>query len=164
MVLTTLWFIQAAWLIFSHSFPATHTTVKTSYPLSLNNLLRQFTIFWNLMKNSAVASLGNVHDGHLNWPIDCAIKKYCFRNVTSLAEILREQIGTVLCHLVFLLHDKTLPTACRLFLRGVIFTRSRFARSTIPEEKWGTTRSLKTPWNYNKTRLLKLKHIRRINP
>ena len=32
--------------------------------------------------------------------------------------------------------------ACRLFSRGVIFTRSRFARSTIPEEKWGTTRSL----------------------
>ena len=29
-----------------------------------------------------------------------------------------------------------------LFSRGVIFTRSRFARSTIPEEKWGTTRSL----------------------
>ena len=29
--------------------------------------------------------------------------------------------------------------------RAVIFTRSRFARSTIPEEKWGTTRSL----NYN---------------
>ena len=36
---------------FSHSSPATHTTVKTSYPLSTNNLLRQFTIFWNLMKN-----------------------------------------------------------------------------------------------------------------
>ena len=32
--------------------------------------------------------------------------------------------------------------ACRLFSRGVIFTRSRFARSTIPDEKWGTTRSL----------------------
>ena len=32
--------------------------------------------------------------------------------------------------------------ACRLFSRGVIFTRSRFARSIIPDEKWGTTRSL----------------------
>ena len=34
--------------------------------------------------------------------------------------------------------------ACRLFSRGVIFKRasSRFARSTIPGEKWGTTRSL----------------------
>ena len=32
--------------------------------------------------------------------------------------------------------------ACRLFSRGVIFTRSRFARSTIPDKKWGTTRSL----------------------
>ena len=32
--------------------------------------------------------------------------------------------------------------ACRLFSRGVIFTRSRFARCTIPDEKWGTTRSL----------------------
>ena len=37
---------------------------------------------------------------------------------------------------------KGLPAACRLFSRGVIFTHSRFARSTIPEEKWGTTRSL----------------------
>ena len=37
----------------------------------------------------------------------------------------------------------SLPTACRLFSRGVIFTRARgFSRSTIPEEKWGTTRSL----------------------
>ena len=35
-------------------------------------------------------------------------------------------------------HDE----ACRLFPRGVIFTRSRFARSPIPEEKWGTTGSL----------------------
>ena len=32
--------------------------------------------------------------------------------------------------------------ACRLFSRGVIFTRSRFARSTIPDKKWGTTLSL----------------------
>ena len=39
---------------------------------------------------------------------------------------------------------------------GDFHARSRFARSTIPEEKWGTTRSLTTPWNYNKTRLLKL--------
>ena len=31
----------------------------------------------------------------------------------------------------------------RLFSRGVIFTR---ARSTIPEEKWGTTRSLRECW------------------
>ena len=33
---------------------------------------------------------------------------------------------------------------CRLFSRGVIFhARLRFARSTIPSEKWGTTRSLR---------------------
>ena len=34
-------------------------------------------------------------------------------------------------------------TACRLFSRrGDFHARSRFARSTIPEEIWGTTRSL----------------------
>ena len=40
--------------------------------------------------------------------------------------------------------EKRRHAACRLFSRGVIFTRARvsFARSTIPEEKWGTTRSL----------------------
>ena len=32
--------------------------------------------------------------------------------------------------------------ACRLFSWGDCHARSRFARSTIPEEKWGTTRSL----------------------
>ena len=32
--------------------------------------------------------------------------------------------------------------AGRLFSRGVSFTRSPFARSTIPDKKWGTTRSL----------------------
>ena len=38
----------------------------------------------------------------------------------------------------------SLPAACRLFSRGGNFhARSRFARSTIPEEKWATTRSLK---------------------
>ena len=36
------------------------------------------------------------------------------------------------------------PAACRLFSRGVILARSRFACSTIPEEKWGTNRSLKS--------------------
>ena len=36
------------------------------------------------------------------------------------------------------------PAACRPFLAWVDFhARSRFARSTIPEEKWGTTRSLR---------------------
>ena len=29
---------------------------------------------------------------------------------------------------------------------GDFHARSRFARSPIPEEKWGTTRSLKTCW------------------
>ena len=29
---------------------------------------------------------------------------------------------------------------------GDLHPRSRFTRSTIPEEKWGTTRSLKTTW------------------
>ena len=38
-------------------------------------------------------------------------------------------------------HRKT--SSISLFSRGVIYTaRSRFARSTIPEEKWGTIRSL----------------------
>ena len=36
----------------------------------------------------------------------------------------------------------SLPATCRLYSRGVIFACSRFACSTIPEEKWGTTRSL----------------------
>ena len=37
----------------------------------------------------------------------------------------------------------SLPAACRLFLAwGDFHARSRFARSTISEEKWGTTRSL----------------------
>ena len=36
-----------------------------------------------------------------------------------------------------------LPTACQIFSHRVIFyARSCFARSTIPEEIWGTTRSL----------------------
>ena len=35
----------------------------------------------------------------------------------------------------------SLPAACRLFSRD-FHARSRFALSTIPEEKWGTTRSL----------------------
>ena len=36
------------------------------------------------------------------------------------------------------------PHACRLFSRGVILTRARVSHApTIPEEKWGTTRSLK---------------------
>ena len=39
-------------------------------------------------------------------------------------------------------HFFSLPTACRLFTHS----RSRFARSTIPEEKWGTTRSRKIAW------------------
>ena len=35
------------------------------------------------------------------------------------------------------------PVGCRLFFAwGDFHARSRFARSTIPEEKWGTTRSL----------------------
>ena len=29
---------------------------------------------------------------------------------------------------------------------GDFHARSRFTRSTIPEEKWGTTRSLPVPW------------------
>ena len=37
----------------------------------------------------------------------------------------------------------SLPAACRLFFAwGDFHARSRFARSTIPKEKWGTTRSL----------------------
>ena len=37
----------------------------------------------------------------------------------------------------------SLPTPRRLFLHGVIFTRARISLApTIPEEKWGTTRSL----------------------
>ena len=38
--------------------------------------------------------------------------------------------------------EKATRGPCLLFLHGVIFTRLRFARPTIPEEKWGTTRSL----------------------
>ena len=38
----------------------------------------------------------------------------------------------------------SLPAACRLFSRD-FHARSRFALSTIPEEKWGTTRSLRYP-------------------
>ena len=37
--------------------------------------------------------------------------------------------------------------ACRVFSRGGDFhARSRFARSAIPEEKWGTTCSLCVVW------------------
>ena len=40
--------------------------------------------------------------------------------------------------------EKRRQAACRLFSHA----RSRFARSTIPEEKWGTTRSLAEPNRY----------------
>ena len=42
-------------------------------------------------------------------------------------------------HTDFTFQELSLPAACRLYSRGLIFTR---ARSTVPEEKWGTTRSL----------------------
>ena len=47
----------------------------------------------------------------------------------------------------------SLPAACRLFSRGVIFTRSHFARSIILEEKWGTTRSLRLHGRLQEVRL-----------
>ena len=58
-------------------------------------------------------------------------------------------------HTDFTLQELSLPAACRLYSRGVIFTRarSRFARSTIPEEKWGTTRSLQRPRRLRKPHL-----------
>ena len=47
--------------------------------------------------------------------------------------------------IVIRLNEKfcSLPAACRLFSRGVIFTRARVSLALLsPDEKWGTTRSL----------------------
>ena len=48
--------------------------------------------------------------------------------------------------------------ACRLFSRGVIFTRSRFAPSTIREDKWRTSRSLSF-WKFWKTFFVSLLEV-----
>ena len=40
-------------------------------------------------------------------------------------------------------HARKGDTASRFLPRGDFHARSRFARSIVPEDKWGTTRSLK---------------------
>ena len=61
------------------------------------------------------------------------------------------------------------PSPCRVspFLAwGDFHARSRFARSTIPEDKWGTTRSLEAalqPWIFIIKNAKQLKKLSKIN-